>query len=83
VNVGSMGCLQAVGLEYELISADCEPAPQRIGAECEPKMALVCRSECRCLQAVTARRFTRGDYYRLLSHPRGCTRREIPEIAYQ
>lgn len=53
VNVGSIGCLQAVGPECGLIGADCEPVPQRVGAECEPKMTLVCRSGCRCLQAVT------------------------------
>jgi hypothetical protein len=44
VNVGSAGCLQAVGSEWGLIGRDCGPEPPRIGIECEPKTALVCGS---------------------------------------
>jgi hypothetical protein len=55
VNVGSRGCLQAVGPECGLIGGDCEPAPPLVGAECEPKTPLVCGFGCRCLQAATPR----------------------------
>src|SRR5262245_6708955 len=54
-NVSPSRCLQAVGPECGLIGGECGPEPPLVGAECEPKMPLVCRSGCRCLQAVTAR----------------------------
>jgi hypothetical protein len=64
--VGLTGCLQAVGTEYGLIGRDCGPEPQRVGAECEPKTPLVCRSEGSCLQAATStvRRLNRPNSYR-------------------
>jgi hypothetical protein len=45
--------LQAIGDQCGLIGGECEPAPQRIGAECELKIPLVCGFGCRCLQAAT------------------------------
>src|SRR5687768_7985325 len=52
-NVGSPSCLQAVGVQYGLISDDCGLAGDSVGTKCEPKTPLVCGSRCRCLQAAT------------------------------
>jgi hypothetical protein len=42
--------------QCELIGSDCGFEPPLVGAECEPKMPLVCGSGCRCLQAASATR---------------------------
>jgi hypothetical protein len=55
VNVGSAGCLQAVGVESGLIGGECEPRRLLVGAEREPKTPLVCEPTCHCLQATTAK----------------------------
>jgi hypothetical protein len=52
-NVGSRGCLQAVGTECGLVGGDCEPRPPLVVAECEPGNPLVCEPTYRCLQAAT------------------------------
>src|SRR5262249_3188302 len=53
VNVGSDGCLQAVGLDCGLIMGDCEPDRALVGAQCEPKTPLVCEPIAHCLRAIT------------------------------
>ena len=42
LNMGSAGCLRAVGSEWGLIGGDCEPDPQLVGVECGSKTPLVC-----------------------------------------
>jgi hypothetical protein len=55
VNMGSAGCLWAVGDQCGLIGGNCEPAPPLVGAEYEPETTSVCKPTPHCLQAATAR----------------------------
>ena len=53
VNMGSDGRLQAVSTECGLIGGECGSETVLVGAECEPKMPLVCGFWCPCLRAAT------------------------------